>query len=74
MLSLKPKTVSEDENLCAVLESMKNMDLRVERLLLSGNRLQRVQAVTEYIWNCREPVLELDLSDNEEGKSYLSDN
>lgn len=56
---------SEDENLCAVLESMKSMDLRVERLQLCGNRLRGLQAVTEYLWNCREPLLELDLSDNE---------
>ena len=47
---------------------MKSLDLRLERLLLSGNRLRAspgLAAVTEYLWNCRDPVLELDVSDNE---------
>lgn len=56
-----------DENLCAVLNSMKQLDLRVDRVLLSGNRLRAsgLSSVTEYIWNCRDPLIELDLSDNE---------
>ncbi|CAJ1353393.1 unnamed protein product [Effrenium voratum] len=56
-----------DENLCAVLDGLKSQDVRVERILLSGNRMRAagLSAVTEYIWNCRDPVIELDLSDNE---------
>lgn len=56
-----------DENICAVMDSMKSSDLRVERILLAGNRLRQngLAAVTEYIWNCRDPLVELDLSDNE---------
>ena len=46
---------------------MKSLDLRVGRLLLAGNRLRAtgLAKVTEYIWNCRDPLTELDLSDNE---------
>lgn len=56
-----------DESLCAVLDSMKTSDLRVGRLLLSGNRLRApgLSKVTEYIWNCRDPLIELDIADNE---------
>jgi len=56
-----------DESLCAVLDSMKQLDLRVDRVLLSGNRLRAsgLASVTDYIWNCRDPLIELDLADNE---------
>ncbi|CAE7324797.1 unnamed protein product [Symbiodinium natans] len=56
-----------DESVCAVLDSMKQLDLRVDRVLLSGNRLRGsgLASVTEYIWNCRDPLIELDLADNE---------
>ena len=65
-LDLSRNTLS-DESLCSVLETLKALDLRVGRLLLSGNRLRGtgLAKVTDYIWNCRDPLVELDLSDNE---------
>eukprot|EP00931_Biecheleriopsis_adriatica_P006148 TRINITY_DN1075_c0_g2_i1.p1 TRINITY_DN1075_c0_g2~~TRINITY_DN1075_c0_g2_i1.p1 ORF type:complete len:529 (+),score=111.09 TRINITY_DN1075_c0_g2_i1:86-1672(+) len=65
-LDLSKNSLS-DESLCAVIESMKRLDLRVERVFLSGNRLRDagIAAMTEYLWNCQDALWELDLSDNE---------
>jgi hypothetical protein len=43
------------------------MDLRVKRLHLAGNSLETsgLAKVTEYIWNCPDPLLEVDLSSNQ---------
>lgn len=43
------------------------MDLRIERLQLSGNGMQTngLSKVTEYVWNCPDALLELDLSANQ---------
>ncbi|CAE8614012.1 unnamed protein product [Polarella glacialis] len=56
-----------DESICAVLGTMKRLDVRVERVFLSGNcmRAAGMAAVTEYVWNCQEALMELDISDNE---------
>eukprot|EP00747_Dinoflagellata_sp_TGD_P069659 gnl/TRDRNA2_/TRDRNA2_156222_c3_seq1.p1 gnl/TRDRNA2_/TRDRNA2_156222_c3~~gnl/TRDRNA2_/TRDRNA2_156222_c3_seq1.p1 ORF type:complete len:523 (+),score=101.77 gnl/TRDRNA2_/TRDRNA2_156222_c3_seq1:137-1705(+) len=58
-----------DASLRNVLELLKRVDVRVERLLLAGNLLNALglEAVTEYIWNCQDPLYELDLADNEVG-------
>jgi len=50
-----------------VVEQLQGMDLRVERLQLAGNGLEAnaLAKVTEYMWNCPDPLLELDLSSNQ---------
>lgn len=52
---------------CEIMEALRRMDVRVGRLWLAGNclRTAAMQAVNEYVWNCPEAVLELDLADNE---------
>jgi hypothetical protein len=55
-----------DASASLVLEQLQRMDLRVERLRLSGNAIEAkgLAKVTEYIWNCPEALLELDVSKN----------
>lgn len=55
-----------DASATLVLEQIQRMDLRVDRLRLSGNGLEAkgLAKVTEYIWNCSTALLEVDLSNN----------
>lgn len=56
-----------DESLCTIIALLQRIDLRVGHLLISGNRLAAagVDALTQFLWNCPDPLLELDISDNE---------
>jgi len=56
-----------DASASQVLEELQRMDLRVERLRLAGNGIEAkgLAKVTEYIWNCPDGLLELDLSNNQ---------
>ena len=53
-----------DESVCQVMDHLKSNDIKVRRLRLAGNRIQPrgVDLVTEYIWNCQEPLAEIDVS------------
>lgn len=63
-LDLSKNSLS-DQSICDVLECMKRIDLRVERVFLAGNSIQArgMSALTEYLWNCKDALVELDLSD-----------
>lgn len=65
-LDLSRNKLSND-SISKVLDMMKCVDVRVERLWLAGNLLEAsgMTLVSEYIWNCLDPVMELDLADNE---------
>lgn len=56
-----------DASATMVVEQIQRFDLRLDRLHLSGNGIQAagLAKVTEYIWNCPDPLLELDLSKNQ---------
>lgn len=56
-----------DSSASQVMEELQRMDLRIERLRLSGNGMETkgLGKVTAYIWNCPDALLELDLSDNQ---------
>lgn len=56
-----------DDSIARVVAALRHGDVRVQRLLLSGNRMQcrGVEALTQYIWGCSEAVVELDLADND---------
>lgn len=65
-LDLSRNKLSND-SISKVVDMMKCLDVRVERLWLGGNLLEAsgMTLVTEYIWNCLDPIMELDLADNE---------
>jgi len=50
-----------------VLEELQKLDLRMDRLRLSGNAMEAkgLAKVTECIWNCPDALLEVDLADNQ---------
>jgi len=56
-----------DPSVCRVMDCLKQVDVRVERLWLAGNRIRHdgVVAITGYIWNCPDALVEVDLTDNE---------
>lgn len=56
-----------DESASQVLEQLQRIDLRVERLRLAGNGIEAkgLAKVTEYVWNCPDALLELDVSANQ---------
>jgi len=56
-----------DESASQVIEQLQSIDLRVERLRLAGNGIEAkgLKKLTEYIWNCPEALLELDISSNQ---------
>lgn len=56
-----------DSSICLVVDRLMYVDLRLDRLLLGGNamRIAGLQKVTEYAWNCQDPLAELDVADNE---------
>lgn len=56
-----------DEKGCSVFATLKRLDVRFERLLLSGNHLgaKSLEVLTQYLWNCPEAFSELDLADND---------
>lgn len=56
-----------DSSATLVLEQIQRFDLRVERLCLAGNGIQAkgLAKVSEYVWNCADALLELDISDNQ---------
>lgn len=56
-----------DESIARVIAVLRQDDVRVMRLILKGNRANAkgTQAITEYLWDCPEALLELDLSDNQ---------
>lgn len=56
-----------DESLCSIIELLQRLDVRVLRLWVQGNRLgsHGLQAITQFVWNCAEPLLEIDISENE---------
>lgn len=49
-----------------LMDTLKRLDVRVERLRLAGNSISAggLIAITEYIWNCPDPLLEVDIADN----------
>jgi len=56
-----------DRYVLDLMDTLKRLDVRVERLRLSGNCISErgLVAITEYIWNCPNPLLELDIADNQ---------
>jgi len=50
-----------------VVETLQKMDVRVDRLCLTGNGIEAkgLAKVTEYVWNCQGALLELDVSNNQ---------
>lgn len=56
-----------DSSATNVVEHIQRLDLRVERLCLAGNGMEAkgLAKVTEYVWNCADALLELDISDNQ---------
>lgn len=56
-----------DESAAHVFEQLQSLDLRIERLCLRGNAIEAkgLDKIAEYIWNCQDPVLELDLASNQ---------
>jgi len=54
-------------SLCQVIDLLKDKDVRVDRLLFSHNKLDAsgLASLTEYIWNCKEAIVEVDVSYNE---------
>mmetsp|Transcript_44364 Transcript_44364/g.141075 ORF Transcript_44364/g.141075 Transcript_44364/m.141075 type:complete len:558 (+) Transcript_44364:82-1755(+) len=56
-----------EESLCRVMETLKRLDIRIERLWLAGNfmRERGLAAMTEYMWNCKDALVEVDVTDNE---------
>jgi len=65
-LDLSRNSLSDD-SVCQVMDCLKNLDVRIERLWLAGNccREKGLMAITEYIWNCPDALLEVDFTDNE---------
>jgi len=65
-LNLSKNSLS-NESICKVMDCLKALDVRVENLLLAGNCVKEsgVVAITEYVWNCKDALVELDLTDNE---------
>lgn len=55
-----------DASLCRVLETLKRLDVRIERLWLAGNLMAErgLVALTEYVWNCRDALVEVDVADS----------
>jgi len=56
-----------DASIVRVMDCLKTEDLRIERLCLAGNCVQKpgVTAITEFVWNSNDALVEIDLSDNE---------
>jgi hypothetical protein len=56
-----------DESIVQIVGSLRMGGVRVQRLLLAGNRIQSAaaKAITEYAWDSTEALCELDLSENE---------
>lgn len=55
------------ESACSVFATLKRFDVRVDRLLLAGNRFgaQAITVLTDVIWHNPEAMLEVDLADND---------
>lgn len=55
-----------DESVCQVIDYLRRHDVRVRRLRLQGNRIQprALDRVTQYVWDCQEPLAEIDVSWN----------
>jgi len=56
-----------DECAKTLIDLLKSLDVRIGRLRLAGNRLRErsLTAITEYVWNSADSLLELDIADNE---------
>lgn len=56
-----------DASIMQVCATLKQLDIRIECLWLGGNKFEAkgLEAITEYVWNCPDPLHELDISDNE---------
>lgn len=55
-----------DASIASVMDTLIQLDVRVEQLRLAGNGAEArgLSAVMEYVWNCQEPIRELDIADN----------
>lgn len=55
-----------DASVVSVMETLKRLDVRVEKLRVAGNKMESggLASVVDYVWSCQEALLELDLSDN----------
>lgn len=55
-----------DASSAHVFEQLQSLDLRIERLCFRGNDIEAtgLEKISEYIWNCADPILELDLAGN----------
>mmetsp|Transcript_44329 Transcript_44329/g.77831 ORF Transcript_44329/g.77831 Transcript_44329/m.77831 type:complete len:581 (+) Transcript_44329:197-1939(+) len=65
-LDLSRNQLSND-SISKVVDMLKAVDVRVERLWLAGNALEAsgMSLIIEYIWNCLDPLTELNVADNE---------
>lgn len=56
-----------DGSVIKVMDCLKNFDVRVECMWLAGNCVKEkgITAVTDYIWNCKDALVEIDLTDNQ---------
>eukprot|EP00746_Dinoflagellata_sp_MGD_P110076 gnl/MRDRNA2_/MRDRNA2_47236_c0_seq1.p1 gnl/MRDRNA2_/MRDRNA2_47236_c0~~gnl/MRDRNA2_/MRDRNA2_47236_c0_seq1.p1 ORF type:complete len:1060 (-),score=204.29 gnl/MRDRNA2_/MRDRNA2_47236_c0_seq1:34-3213(-) len=56
-----------DESMQLIIERLKLMDVRVRQLKLDANLMytKGLAALTEYIWNCQDPIHEISLTDNQ---------
>lgn len=57
----------DDDSVIQVVETLKKSDLRLERLKLAGNCIKEkgMATITEFIWNCKDALVEIDLTDND---------
>lgn len=56
-----------DESVRKVVGLLKTLDLRLEVLKLAGNCVKDagLAIITEFIWNCKDALVEIDLSEND---------
>lgn len=56
-----------DDSICAVMDQLKRLDVRLQRLRLPGNKIRQrgVEAITEYVWHNQDALQDIDISDNE---------
>lgn len=55
-----------DASVSSIMEQLQAFDLRVEYLYLRGNGIESggLEKITQYIWNCQDPLAEVDLVSN----------
>jgi len=56
-----------DASVACIIQQLQSFDLRLEYLYLRGNRIEAkaLEKITQYLWNCPDPLLEIDLASNQ---------